>query len=69
MLGSKKTGKAVQDLYFAVCELVWPGTMGRSKEPEWDAMDAFEKFQDAARADLGVPQPKRFKDMEIKLPD
>jgi hypothetical protein len=32
-------------------------------------MDAFEKFQDAARADLGVPQPKRFKDMEIKLPD
>jgi hypothetical protein len=69
MLGSKKTGEAVQDLYFAVCELVWPGTMGGSKEPEWDAMDAFEKFQDAARADLGVPQPKRFKDMEIKLPD
>lgn len=69
MLGSKKTGKAVQNLYFAVCELVWPGTMGGSKEPEWDAMDAFEKFQDAARADLGVPQPKRFKDLEIKIPD
>jgi hypothetical protein len=69
MLGSKKTGTAVQDLYFAVCELVWPGTMGGPEEPEWDAMDAFEKFQDAARADLGVPQPKRFKEMELKLPD
>lgn len=67
MLGSKKTGKTVQDLYFAVCELVWPGTMGGSKEPEWDAMDAFEKFQDAARADLGVRQPRRLKDIEIKL--
>jgi len=69
MLGSKKTGEAVQGLYFAICELVWPESMGGSKEPEWDAMDAFEKFQDAARADLGVPQPERFKSMEIKLPD